>query len=158
MTASISIRSLFTYLVPLYSRGCLLCRKRDIKTVARYLHWLAKDLGARFRNFLHGLLNIIHTNYDGGVLRRHIRRFSVKTTVDGSWVLRSTVLVGLGGGNEHIVVHIGSEHLRLPAECFCVKISDAVFVLRRNFKVDYWILSFPPYRLNCVSRTASDPL
>src|SRR5438045_1144576 len=121
--------------------------KRDVKAVTGYLHWLAKNFAAHFHNFLHGLLNITHADYDGRILCRHISRFLVKTTVDGSRVFRTTVLVGLRGSNEHILVHVGAEHLRLPAECFCVKIRHAVFIFRRHFKVDYWIHCFSPYQL-----------
>src|SRR5216117_3951157 len=104
MTTSISARQPLLFWLHHTNAVAFRVGKRDVEAVAGYLHWLAKDFAARFRNFLHGRFNMTHSDYDGRILPRHISGFLVKATVNGSRVFRTTVLAGLGGGNEHVVV------------------------------------------------------
>src|SRR5262249_13988104 len=99
------------------------------------LRRLTENLAALFPDAPHRRFDVIHPDDDRRVLRRPVGLLREESAIDGAGG-STRLYIRLGSGDEHIVAHIGAEHLRLPAESLFVKPRHASSIFRRHFKVN----------------------
>src|SRR5437868_1510285 len=90
-------------------------RERDVLAHSGYLHRLAEHFAACFRDLPDRLVDIVHRDDDGRMLRRPIRLPREEAAVDRAGLLRSAVARFRRRG-ENVIAHLLTEHLRLPAK------------------------------------------
>ena len=102
----------------------------------------AEDLAAVVGDALHGGLDVLDGDHDGGGVGERVLVLLVEAAVDGAGGLHHPLSVRLGGLRDDVAAHLGAHLLHLPAEDVGIELLHALAVVVAHLEMHDWIHGF----------------